>query len=84
MDAKPKAIFKSHSGRERTMEEFVVEELDGSEYDRGELETMRAEIKKTVEAFAGLLQTLSDKGVLNDVDVFKVVKGFVPKGVLDE
>jgi hypothetical protein len=49
--------------------ELVVRELDGSDYDYGELETMQKSIKLIVEFQAKLVERLIDKGLLSAKDI---------------
>ena len=79
-----KELFKHWQGRERTAEEFASGELDGSDYERGELETIKAEAGNVKEAFARLIGILHARGDLNEFDVHFIVKGYIPREHAEE
>jgi len=52
---------------------FVKGELDGSDYNQGQLETIDSTVDKTVEAFGRLLNILAEKKLLTAGDITRIV-----------
>ncbi len=52
-----------------TVEYYLGKFLDGSDYERGELETLSAGLNNVHEAFGRLVQTLVDTGKVKVEDV---------------
>jgi hypothetical protein len=52
---------------------YVRRRLDGADYERGEIETIRATADNVLNGFAELVQLLYDKGVVNRSDIENIV-----------
>ena len=69
-----KRIFKLWSDSELTTAfEFTCKALDGSDYDRGALETAQAEATNVKEAFGRLLQLMHNAGILKSQEVVQII-----------
>lgn len=55
---------------------FITRALDGSDYERGSLETVEAQARNVTEAFGRLIQVLSDKDIITDGQVHFVALGY--------
>lgn len=53
--------------------DLVLRELDGSDYDKGQLETIDSTVDKTVDAFGRLLNVLAEKKILTAEEIAQVV-----------
>lgn len=71
-----KDILKSWMGKDVTIEEFLNDRLDGSEYDRGVVEEVAKTSSNTKEAFARLCAILESKNVLTKEDIFLIGTGY--------
>ena len=60
-----------------TAEELVTQFLDGSDYDRGAVETAKAQAENASECIARLVQVLFDNGLISKPDVVMVAKGYL-------
>lgn len=69
--------FKNWNGRELNIREYVLENLDGSDYDSGQLETLSRTVDNISGAFARLVEHLVSKNLMNKEEVQLVIKGFV-------
>ena len=54
---------------------YLKDILDGSDYERGELETINATSSNIIKAFANLIVILKDKDILNNEDILKITDG---------
>lgn len=80
-----KAHYASSVQRIFTAAELVESCLNGSDYDRGELEEHRASIENLREAMGKLVQILYDKRNISRNDVYKIAGEFNPdSNALDE
>lgn len=64
------------STREFTLAEFLERELDGSDYERGSVETAQATANKVAEAFSRLVQLMVERKELNRAEVYTVITGY--------
>lgn len=63
----------------QTVYEFLTEQLDGEDYERGALEEVAAEANNVKNAFARLCAVLNDKAIISDQDIFFIGKNYRPK-----
>lgn len=59
---------------EENVEEFVVSEIDGDDYDRSSAEACRATADNAAEVLGRLISVLKGKGVLNDLQIDHILK----------
>jgi cytochrome P450 len=57
-----------------SVSDAVERALDGSDYGRGDLETLKASIDNNAKAIAWLVQTLHDNSALHDTDIKELLK----------
>ena len=55
-------------------ETYIVNKLDGSDYERGELETLHATLKNSITLLAGLINILQEKNILSNKDITDITK----------
>lgn len=74
---KSKSIFfDEFHGRDLTVKEYVEKNLDGTDYERGSVETAQAQANNVSEAFARLISTLFDHKKLQEHEIEYIVKGW--------
>lgn len=59
--------------KEYTVAEAVEKTLDGSDYDRGELEALKAEQRKTSEMMGRLIEKLLEAHAIKSQALFEVI-----------
>lgn len=64
--------IKSFGGEEITVKQYICEHLDGSYYDRGQLEEIETTSNNMVNAIASLLSKLVDKKILSKQDIVDI------------
>ncbi len=65
--------------KELELIDHIARSLDGSDYDRGALESCEAQAKNVSEAFARLIEVLVNKNILDKKDVYQIVDGYQPR-----
>lgn len=73
-----KLFRASWSTRDRSVEEFVSEELDGADHDHGVVEEALATARNGNQAFARLMQHLYDMEVFSPETIYEITKGHKP------
>ena len=58
------------------MLEFATEEFDGSDYGRGQIETVAQTTENLRHALGRLLGVLADKGHISEQDVYFIIKDY--------
>jgi len=66
------AIFDKYENKKFTIGEYVTKQLDGQDYERGELETISATANKCVSYLAKLTALLEKNGTLTVAQVKKI------------
>lgn len=62
----------------------TIKRLDGSDYDRGSLETIEHEVDKLKNVITKLLVVLADRESLNKKELYEILLGYTPsEGVVD-
>lgn len=71
-------ISENHYGtiKEHELKDYITNELDGSDYERGALEEAAATGDNVAKAFGRLVERLVTKGKLDLNDVHYVVVGY--------
>lgn len=65
--------------KEQTVEEFIINSLDGADYERGALETAAHQATNTTEALARLVSLLTTQGLLTESQVAYIALGYIPE-----
>ena len=60
-------ITDEHHNRETTIADAVQVVCDGSDYDRGELETLRAGLEQTARLLGEMVEALADAGMSHEM-----------------
>ena len=66
------------------IEDFLKSELDGSDYDTGQLETVAYTAENNSKAIGRLMQTLYDNGVLTLKEVHRIATGYTGDRKIEE
>lgn len=64
--------MKTYRGDDISIPDYVERSLDGSDHERGELETLRATNKNCIKFLAELISFLEFQGVLTEPDIEKI------------
>ncbi len=62
-----------NNGHKTHMEDLAINSLDGSDYERGELETIIATVENNSRAIGNLLGIMTEKEMINLDDVKKIL-----------
>ena len=72
--------FKERYGSQTLdLQRFLHKELNGADYELGQLETVQNGHSKLETSFINLIETLVKKEVLSKNDVYMIVYGYVPE-----
>ena len=55
---------------------FIREGVDGSDYGRGELETLHASTNNILASFTKLVEVLNAKDIISENEIFYIIKGY--------
>lgn len=66
---------------ETEVEDYVVSELNGESYDRGQIEAIEKTGENTVEAFGRLIDVLATKGLLDAKEIMQIIGDYDYDGV---
>ena len=64
-----------YTSKGSTLHEWIAKELDGTDYDGGELEDIKRTTDNLKDALGRLVHKLHEKGVLDLPEVAEVVRG---------
>ena len=67
--------IKNDRGHEVEISDFIENEIDGSDQERGQIETTEATAENSAKAIGNLISILREKNLIDDEDVKKVVSG---------
>lgn len=70
-----KRTFDYKAGRTYSVASAVECECDGTDYDRGSVETAEATARNTMRFLGRLVETLHEKELLTNGDVLKLLEG---------
>ncbi|MCP4761046.1 MAG: hypothetical protein GY870_04640 [archaeon] len=60
--------------KEEEITDYIQSKIDGSDYDRGQIETISATSLNCAEALGNLIDILRQKDILTDKDIHKIVE----------
>jgi len=67
-------MIKNYMGKEfKSISDAVEAHIDGSDYDTGEIETIRTEVNNLTMCVGNLVEILVEKNMLTEKDVEEVV-----------
>lgn len=62
--------------KEQSLQDYVEEHLDGSDFERGSLETAQATARNVLTAFSRLVEVLAEKKVITTAEFSQIVHGY--------
>ncbi len=75
-----KKLFKAGYPYDKcTAGEYTERRLNGSDYDRGQLETHSAELDSIKQMLGRLVQHLFDKKLITHDEVYLIVDNYIPR-----
>jgi len=76
-EIEPKIRYKNYQGFWKivSVKDFIQNKIDGTGYDRGELEAIQASIDNTGAIVSNLVSFLKKNKIIDDIEIMKLVKG---------
>lgn len=68
-----------YSSQTLDLQRFLHKELNGADYELGQLETVQNGHSKLETSFINLIEKLVDKEILSKNDIYMIIYGYVPK-----